>query len=354
MTTLNEIEQAKREKLKREKPQVFEKIMKIPERHSQGIATPIIDIAYSYACDLTCDHCTAWRGRWLRSGGARKLTPKDLRKMSDEAHELGLAQFCLSGGEPTILKELDDVILALQPDKFHLTMSTHGHFLTKEKCRHLKSLGLDKVKISLDDFDPKFHDANRHLPGAYQKAMAALFNAKEAGLSVVIQTVITHQNCQTPRIREMAKFATEHDFSIDILVARPTGAWEGRFDTLITPEDADFLWKAHQEYPVLHRDVWPSYGMNKGSGAVHSTLHLTQYGDIMPCVYIHISIGNIFDGTLAEAIKRGQSIKKFNEYNPLCLSGEDRDFIEKYMTKSYGKQLPIHWSEAFSDDDYVR
>lgn len=356
MTTpsLKEIEQAKREKLKREKPQVYDKVIKISERHAQGIATPIIDIAYNYACDLTCDHCTAWRGRWLRKGGERKLNPTDLRRMSDEAHELGLAQFCISGGEPTIFKDLDEVILALQPDKFHLTMSTHGHFLTKEKARHLKDLGLDKVKISLDDFDAKYHDANRKLPGAYQKAISALFNAKEAGLSVVIQTVVTHKNAQTPRIREMARFATENDFSVDILAARPTGAWEGHFDELITPEDAEFLWQAHQEYPVLHRDVWPAYGMNKGSGAVHSTLHVTQYGDIMPCVYIHIGLGNLFEGTtLAEAIKIGQNIKHFRDYNPLCLSSEDRNFIEKYMTKAYGKQLPIPWTEAFTEEDMV-
>jgi hypothetical protein len=56
---LNPIEQAKREKLRQEKPMVYDKIMQIPERHKNGIATPIIDIAYSYACDLSCDHCTA-------------------------------------------------------------------------------------------------------------------------------------------------------------------------------------------------------------------------------------------------------------------------------------------------------
>jgi MoaA/NifB/PqqE/SkfB family radical SAM enzyme len=352
--SLAEIEQAKREKLKREKPQVYEKIMKIGERYNQGIATPIIDIAYSYVCNLSCEHCTAWRGRWMRPRGARILTPTDLRRISDEAHSLGWCQFCISGGEPTVFKDLDDVILALQPDKFHLTMSTHGHFLTKEKAKHYKSLGLDKVKISLDDFDPKLHDANRHSVGSYNKAIAAMFNAKEAGLSVVIQTVVTRQNCQTPRILEMAKFAQENDFSVDILVARPTGAWEGRYDMLINQQDAEYLWKAHQQYPVLHRDVWPAYGLNKGSGAVHSTLHITQYGDVMPCVYIHIAIGNVFTGTLAEAVTRGQTIKWFKNFSPICLSGEDRYFIENYMAKAYGKELPIPWTEAFSDEDFVK
>ena len=59
--TDKELEQAKRAKLMREKPQVFEKVLKIEERYKQGIATPIIDIAYSYACNLKCQHCTASR-----------------------------------------------------------------------------------------------------------------------------------------------------------------------------------------------------------------------------------------------------------------------------------------------------
>ena len=351
---LKELEQAKREKLRKEKPLVFDKILKIAERHAQGIATPIIDIAYSYGCDLSCDHCTAWRGRWMRPGGARKLNPADLRRISDEADALGLSQFCISGGEPTLFKDLDEVILALQPDKFHLAMSTHGHHLSKERARHLKSIGLDKVKISLDDFDPQAHDANRNHPGAYDKAIAAMFNAQEAGLSVVIQTVVTSENARAPQIKEMAEFATTHGFTVDILAARPTGSWEGRYDMLITQEDEDYLFALHHEYPVLHRDVWPAYGMDKGCGAVHSTLHITQYGDIMPCVYIHIGIGNVFTGTLEEAIKLGQSIKWFKNYSRLCLSSEHRFFIENYISKAYGKQLPIPWTEAFTEEDLVR
>ena len=84
------------------------------------------------------------------------------------------------------------------------------------------------------------------------------------------------------------------------------------------------------------------------------TLHITQYGDVLPCVYVHIALGNVFEESLADIIERGQSIRHFREHNPLCLSGEDRHFIDKYMTKFYGKPLPIHWSEAFDEDDFVK
>jgi MoaA/NifB/PqqE/SkfB family radical SAM enzyme len=346
--TEKEIEQKKREKLKREKPQVFEKILKIEERFKQGIPTPIVDIAYSYACNLRCKHCTA--SRFKKDG--RKLTPPDLRKLSDEAHLFGLCQLCISGGEPLIFKDLDDVITSLQPDKFHLTMSTNGHFLTEEMARHLKELGLDKVKVSLDDFDEKKHNSNRNSNGAYKKAIDAMLNAKKAGLSVVIQTVVTRQNCQSGQIIKMAKFAQEHDYTVDVLIARATGEWEGKHEVLINEDDACFLRKAHEEYPVLHRDTFPSYGMDKGCGCVKACLHVTQYGDVLPCVYVHIGIGNIFKESLKDIIDRGMSIKHFKEHNPKCLSGEDRNFIEKYMVKFYGKQLPVNYSDVFTKNDF--
>jgi hypothetical protein len=72
----------------------------------------------------------------------------------------------------------------------------------------------------------------------------------------------------------------------------------------------------------------------------------------LPCVYIHIAIGNIFDESLADIIARGLSIKHFKAYNAKCLSGEDRGFIDKYMTKFYGKPLPVLYSEVFTKDDF--
>ena len=348
--TKQEIENSKREKLRREKPLVFEKILKIEERFKAGMATPVVDICYNRVCNLHCQHC--FTTRFTKK--ERSLAPSDLKTFSDEAHELGLCQFVISGGEPLILKDLKEVIKALQPDKFHLSMSTNGYFLTKEMAKNLKNLGLDKVKISLDDFDEKMHDENRRSDGAYKKAMAALFNAKEAALGVVIQTCITHQNCRTARTVQMAKFAQENGFVVDVMIAHAVGEWEGKHELLIDELDADYMREVNKQYQSFHRDTFPTYGINRGCGCIQSNLHLTQYGDILPCGFIHISIGNIFEEKLGDILKRGLSIKHFKEYNPLCLSGEDKYFITKYMTKFYVKPLPVHWSEVFGEEDFVK
>lgn len=340
----------KREKLRREKPLVVAKMLHIEERFQAGIPTPVVDICYNRICNLHCRHCFTTRFTEKK----RSLTPDDLKTFSTEAHLLGLCQFVISGGEPLILKDLKEVISALQPDKFHLAMSTNGFFLTKEMAKNLKSWGLDKVKISIDDFDAAKHDLNRNCTGAYQKAIDAMFNAKEAGLSVAVQTLITHQNCRTERTIQLAKFAQDNGFSADVMIAHAVGQWEAKHEMLIDEQDAAYMKQIHDQYPALHRDTFPTYGINRGCGCVRSNLHLTQYGDILPCGFIHISIGNIFEEKLGEILQRGVNIKHFREYNPLCLSGEDRNFINKYMTKFYGKPLPVHWSEVFTEEDFIK
>ena len=343
------IENARREKLRREKPLVYEKIMKYDEKLARGESTAIIDFCFDYKCNMHCTHCS-------NSNFARKertLTIDDLKDFVRQADELGLAQFNISGGEPLCFDNLDEIILALNPEKFHISMSTNGLLLTEERAKHLKSIGLDKMKISLESIDEEVYMKTRQAPGTYQKAKESLFIAQNAGIQTAIQTVISHQNCQTKATEELAKFANDNGFNLDIMVARAIGRWEGKEEVLITPEDNDFLLNLRNKYPVVHRDTFPTYGQNRGCGAEKNVLHLTKYGDILPCVFIHIAIGNIFEESLKDIIDRGMRIKWFGNHCANCLSGENKRFIREHMSKFYGKPLPISYKEAFTDDDFI-
>jgi MoaA/NifB/PqqE/SkfB family radical SAM enzyme len=343
------LEAERRQKLKEEKPLVYNKIIKYDEKFKNGECIAIIDFAYSDMCNMKCKHCSS------SSFSVKKcvMKVKDVENLSAQADELGLAQFNISGGEPLMFPELDDIIIALQPDKFHLSMSTNGILLDKEKARHLKKAGLDKVKISLDSIDPFLHEENRNKKGVFNKAYESLFNAKEAGMSVVIQTVLTKQNARTEATVRLAEFAAKNGFAVDVMLVKAIGRLEGPHEFLCAPEDVEFIDNLHKEYPSVYRDIIPSYGMDRGCGTVRNTLHITKYGDVLPCVFIHISIGNIFEEPLKDIIDRGLRIKHFHDYSPICLAGEDRNFIEKYMNKFYGKPLPISYKEAFEDYDYV-
>ena len=98
-----------------------------------------------------------------------------------------------------------------------------------------------------------------------------------------------------------------------------------------------------------------TYGACEGTcGTVKRLLFVTKYGDVLPCGFIHISIGNIFEEKLSDIIDRGRNIKYFAYKTPKCLSGENRTFIKKYMSKFYGKPIPVSYKEVFTEDDYVK
>jgi len=345
------IENTKREKLRREKPLVYEKIIKLADMERRGECTSRIDIGYNYACNLKCKHCMANRFQKKE----RSLTPADMRSIAEQADALGWCQFNISGGEPLFLKDFDEVLEALIPERFHIGISTNGYFLTAEKARHLKSIGLDKVMISLDSFDKALHNANRNSESAYDKAIAAIWNARNADLDTIIQHVITHQNARTDHTVRLAKFAQENGFSLDLVIAKAIGQWEGRHDVLIDAEDAAFLRELNREYPAARRDVFPAYGMRGGCGVIKKCFHISQYGDVFPCVFMHITIGNVFDEPLKTIVDRGMTIKHFKNFSPICLSGEDRNFITTYMSRFYGKPLPVDYREIFTEeDDFIR
>lgn len=343
------MENTKREKLKREKPLVYEKIIRLDEKSARGECISRIDIAYDYICNLKCEHCMASKFQKKE----RALTLLDLENIAAQADALGLCQFNISGGEPLIFKDVDRAIEALNPERFHIGMSTNGHYLSLERAKHLKAIGLDKVMISLDSIDEALHDRNRNKDGSYRMAMAAIFAAQEAGLDTIIQHVVTHQSAQSEETVRLAKFSQENGFNLDLIIAKALGEWEGRHDVLIDADDAKFLYNLHLQYPAARRDVFPSYGLKRGCGAVKGCFHISKYGDVFPCVFIHITIGNIFQEPLKDIMDRGMSIKYFRNYTPICLAGENRFFINKYMSKFYGKPLPVDYRDVFTAEDFI-
>lgn len=336
------------DKLKQEKPLVFAKSEKYYEKRvNNEYALAMIELAYDYTCNLHCQHCFAARLR----GKGRKLTITDVRELSRQADELGVFQYNLQGGEPLLWNNLDELILALNPERFHITVTTNATMFNLKKAKHLKALGVDKISVSLDSFNAQEHDAMRQKEGLYQKTIDALFMAKEAGLQVNINTIVTRQNIRSKEIIEIAEFAEKNGFSLLYLVAIPTGQWEGRYDILITEDDARYLKELSKEHPVIRRDTYPAYGIDYGCRAMNNLLYITGNGDVLSCPFIHISIGSILKEPLKDILARGWRVKYFRDYNPKCLAGEDRDFIEKILSKTFGKEVPIPFDEAFEEKD---
>ncbi len=349
--TLTPEELAKRGSLKKEKPYVYEKIMKYDEKVKKGESIAILQFQYDYRCNFKCEHCciTKLRGK----NPDRFFTIKDVAELSRQADEMGLAHIVITGGEPLVFPDLDEVVKALDPQKFYITSDTNGWYLDEEKAKHLKAIGIDKIQLSLDSLSAKGHDEFRRKEGSHARAVKAIDAAKKAGLSLIIATVVTKQRIRSDEFEEFLKFAKGKDVPVFVTYAKPVGDWTGNTDIMVTKEDMAHMRELEKKYKVFTH-LTPSYGLDLGCIAVKRMVSITKYGDVMPCPYIHVSLGNVFEEPLKDIIARGMNIKYFGKHIDTCLIAEDRQFISEVEEKKiYGKQLPVAVAEVFTKEDLI-
>ena len=345
---LSENEIKRREYLKKNKPRVFEKVSQFTEKYNRGESIALIQLQYNYICNMKCEHCSI--KRFQGKNDRRRLTPADVKNLADQADALGLARFVISGGEPTVFPDLDELVKAIGPDRFFINCDSNGYLLA-EKAKHLKEIGIDRIQLSIDSLNAEEHDAFRRMPGAFEHAMKGIEECQRIGLPVYIQTVVTRERLHSDEFLNFLKHFNNLGLGVFVSYAKPVGAWEGQFDNLVTRKDMEYMQELEKKYTVFTH-LTPGYGLNMGCVGVKGFISVTEYGDVQPCPYIHTSIGNIFDTPLKDIIKTGMDIKFFGEHVDTCLIAEDLPFIKKYVAGHiYGKPVPVPHTEVFGEED---
>jgi len=341
--------QQTRERLRREKPVVYDKLLKLDERLQKGEAVaPVIEVAYSYDCNLSCQHCFA--ARFERR--ERSLTVDDMRDLAAQAAAMDVYQFILQGGEPLFWPDFDEVVAALRPKEFYLGLVTNATLLDQGKIQHLRASGIDKLVISLDAYDAEQYEKTRNRKGIFEHTVHMLLKAREAGLRVIINALVTKQNVRSQALLDLIAFVKQQDLILYINFAAPIGKWEGRYDLLLDEADADYIYDLNRRHQVIRRDIYPYRGKKVACPALQKVVYITQYGDVLPCPFIHISVGNIFEKPLARIIGEGRRVKWFQGTSAVCLACEDLNFIKKKIARIYGRPSPLDMQEIFTHDEF--
>ena len=355
---LNKSEQEKRNELMLRKPYVAKKLAKINEMEENGEISPIIRLEKSYLCNFQCSHCSAeyymdrHTDKVLKVQDKReKIDLNDIRNLSKQADELGLARFVITGGEPLVMKDFDAVVEAIDPEKHYIITDTNGWFLDLDRAKHIKSIGVEKVQLSLDSFIEKEHDDFRNRPGSYKRVMRAIDASLDAGLNLILSTVLVKGRGKTKEFEDLCRFSTEKGIGLYVSYAKPTGSCTDHPEFVINKEDADIVRELEKKYNVFTH-MTPSYGSFKGCITVKGIITVTSTAEITPCPYIDLSLGNLKQNSLKEILNRGMKNPWLGPYRPDCLIGEDQQFIKFHtnVTSKY-KLLPVPYGEGFADDN---
>ena len=310
--------------LKLSKPLVYDKVIRFPDKMARGESVAIVRTEWSYICNMRCKHCSI-RELQARSD-RRKMTLDDVKNLSRQAHELGLAQWVISGGEPLMFGDLSELIGAINPKLFYITIDTNGWYMTPETAKDLKDMGVDKVQLSIDNLDPEVHDEFRQKRGAWSRAVNSIEAMQKAGLHVLIQTVVDKQRAYSDELVLFIRFFNGLDVPVYIGYAKPVGAWAGHDEVMLTDADIAHVEALSKEYQVFTH-LTPAYEYEGGCIAVKRMVNITRYGDVNPCPFMQeIRLGSLFEEPLKDIIERG--MKRFSGHIPTCLMATVKDFVK--------------------------
>jgi MoaA/NifB/PqqE/SkfB family radical SAM enzyme len=104
---------------------------------------------------------------------------------------------------------------------------------------------------------------------------------------------------------------------------------------MLTDDDIKYINSLQQKSPYLRRDVDSNY-FKRGCCAVKEVIYIDPYGNVLPCPFLHIYLGNLKKESLADILKRSLQYAPFQKYSQKCLAAEDHDFIG-LLRKTYKK-----------------
>ncbi len=318
-------------------------------RRRGGTVLTSMEYAVSYACDARCGHCSS---AGLTEGRREKerLGAAELRALAGKARKMGVYEVNLTGGEPTLRRDLEEIVGCFAPDRTFIGLNTHGRHLDERRVRGLASAGVDLLKLSLDSDVPEDHDRNRALPGAWHHVVWLLELVRSvSGLRAHVCAVGTPEMIRGGGARRLVELADRHDATIGFTLPAAVGRWGGRYEVQLEARDLASL----QEI-CRHPRAFFQGSLGTGDFACpagREEIYVTPWGDVLPCPFVQRSFDNVRVDALPILQERiGEAVAQAGGRS-LCLAADAQRWMKSHLPDA-GARLDLPTCAAEHKDGF--
>ncbi|MDD3777214.1 MAG: radical SAM protein [Actinomycetota bacterium] len=255
-------------------------------------------ISPTMKCNLRCYGCYAWQY------SKKDDLPYDVcNRIIDEANDIGLYFFVITGGEPFCWEHLYD-FLERHNDSF-FQIYTNGQLIDKKVAAKLAELGNAVPCISIEGFEKETDE--RRGKGAWKNIMQAMDNLKEAGVLFGFSVTATRPNNEMVVSEEFIDLFVEKGAFIGWYFNYIPIGREPNMELMPTPEQRDYRRKRILEIRktknIIVADFWNDGPLVNGCMAGGKNyLHINVNGDVEPCVFVHFAADNIKEKSLEQVL----------------------------------------------------
>ena len=276
----------------------------------------------THRCPLQCPYCS---NPLELERVNTELTTAEWQDVMRQAAELGILQIHLSGGEPTVRKDLEDIVEVAAKAGLYTNLITAGVTLTRDRLKKLKDLGLDHVQLSIQDVD----EANAEKISSYKDGLAKKRQlgkwVRELDMPLTINAPIHRLNIEN--LPNIINFAVELGAGRIEVANIQYYAWALKNRASLMPTRAQVLKSAEIVEEAKERlkgimvfdFVVPDYYAKTPKpcmgGWGRGIMNVTPQGRVLPCHAAEslpgLEFDNVKDKRLADIWLNGQAFQKY-------------------------------------------
>ena len=267
-----------------------------------GRTFPYLRLSLTEACNFRCSYCLP--DGYHADGRPTFLRLDEIRRLLRAFADLGMRKVRLTGGEPSLRKDLPSIIdiAATTPGVRKVAMTTNGCLLLRN-VRQWRAAGLTALNVSVDSLDPqRFHAITGH--DRFDEVMEGVELARGLGFDAVKLNAVLLRDRNDDELPAWMDYLRERDIAIRFIELMRTGDNKAYFERhhvraevlelqlqqagwSLTPRAADADAGPAREY--AHPDYRGRIGIiapySKDFCAGCNRLRVTARGDLRLCLF---------------------------------------------------------------------
>lgn len=208
------------------------------------------------------------------------LTMDEIILISKLFVQEGVKKIRLTGGEPTIRKDLVDIIVKLKeiPKLENVSITTNGLVLTRNLVSFMRA-GLDSLNISLDTLKPKKYEEITRRKG-FERVIAGIDLAIQLGYKPKVNCVVM-KNFNDDEICDFVEWTKDRAVDIRFIEYMPFSGNKWHTEKMVSFHD--MLEKIHEKFPTFEalpnapNDTSKAYKVPGHAGQIGFITSMTEH-----------------------------------------------------------------------------
>ncbi len=174
------------------------------------------DLEITARCNNHCHHCYINLPSGDREARAKELTAQEINDIADQSVALGAVWVLISGGEPLLRDDFEEIYLLLKRKGLLVSVYTNATLIRDEHIALFKKYPPLNIEVTIYGVTKETYERVSGRPGSYDAFMRGLNLLLEGGIKVRLKAMALRSNFhELPAMAAFGRYYTKDYFRFD-------------------------------------------------------------------------------------------------------------------------------------------